>query len=77
MEKYRVLVPFIGSMGSISPFIVNESVSESKEDYALWVINNMRDHDGLKHLTKLPEGTKFEQLKKGEGWTNETNTKQR
>jgi len=57
--KYTCIVPFIPSMGSVSPFDVNESAMESKEEYALRVINDMRDHDGLKHLTRLPAGTKF------------------
>lgn len=60
MTRYKVTVPFIASMGSVDPFIVNESPMTSKEDDALWTLNNMRDHDGLKHLTTLPQGTKFE-----------------
>ena len=60
--NYTCKVPFIPSMGSISPFIVSESPMETKEEQALWVINNMRDHDGLRHLTKLPQGTKFERV---------------
>jgi len=62
--KYTCRVPFIPSMGSISPFTVSESPMETKEEQALWVINNMRDHDGLRHLTKLPKGTKFERVKR-------------
>ena len=58
--KYTCRVPFIPSMGSILPFTVSESAMETKEEQALWVINNMRDHDGLRHITKLPQGTKFE-----------------
>lgn len=60
--KYLCKVPFISSMGSISPFIVSSSTMETKEEQALWVINDMRDHDGLKHLTKLPANTQFEKL---------------
>jgi len=59
MKRYICKVPFQSSMGSITPFEVNESTMESKEDYALWVINDMRDHDGLRHLTALPSGTTF------------------
>lgn len=60
--KYKVYVPFIPSMGSISPFIVSELDTETKQDQALWVINDMRDHDGLRHLESLPTGTKFERV---------------
>lgn len=59
MARYICEVPFIPSMGSISPFEVNDSFSESKEEYTLWYLNSMRDHDGLRHLTRLPTGTKF------------------
>jgi len=59
MSKYICKVPFIPSMGSISPFTVNDSFGESKQEQALWQINSMRDHDGLRHLTKLPTGTTF------------------
>lgn len=60
MSRYICKVPFISSMGSISPFEVNSSTMESKEEYALWVINDMRSHDGLKPLSSLPAGTTFE-----------------
>jgi len=60
MAKYICKVPFIDDMGSISSFRVRSCRSESKEEYALWAINKMRDHDGLRHIRKLPYGTKFE-----------------
>lgn len=63
MSKYRVTVPFVDDMGSISPFIATESRLESKAANALWTINSMRDHDGLKHLTRMPVGTKYERIK--------------
>lgn len=59
MTLYRVEVPFIADMGSITPFYVTSSPMESKEERALWEINNMRDHDGLRHIERLPKGTKF------------------
>ena len=59
MKRYRVVVPFIDSMGSIAPFIVEESNTETKEEYALWVLNRMRDHDGQRPLADLPNGVKF------------------
>lgn len=65
MAEYRCNVPFIDDMGSISKFRVSSSPSETKEEYALWHINSMRDHDGLKHLTKLPKGTTFERVDNG------------
>jgi hypothetical protein len=62
MARYRVTVPFIPSMGSIAPFIATDSYGETKQQNALWTINNMRDHDGLPHLTRLPRGTNFERV---------------
>lgn len=62
MPKYKCTVPYINSMGSITPFVVSSSPMETKEENALWTINNMRDHDGLKHLDHLPKGTRFERL---------------
>ena len=58
--RYKVIVPFVPSMGSISPFVASSSPMETKEENALWTLNNMRDHDGLWHLVRLPQGTKFE-----------------
>ena len=62
MAKYKVIVPFQDDMGSITPFHASSSPMESKEQNALWTINNMRDHDGLPHLTRMPAGTKFERI---------------
>lgn len=63
MSKYRVTVPFIDDMGSIQPFIVKESSRETKAASALWDINRMRDHDGLPHLKRMPNGTRYERIK--------------
>jgi len=60
--NYKCTVPYIHDMGSITPFGVQSSPMGTKEENALWTINNMRDHDGLKHLEKLPKGTKFERV---------------
>ena len=65
MTNYKVTVPYIDDMGSISPFHTSQSQMESKEANALWTINSMRDHDGLKRLTRLPSGTKFKRLEFG------------
>lgn len=62
MAKYRCIVPFQDDMGSIDPFIVTEYPMESKQQNALWHINSMRDHDGMRHLTKMPVGTKYERI---------------
>lgn len=59
MAKFKVTVPFVDDMGSISPFIVTETPRESKAQAALWTINSMRDHDGLPHLSRLPKGTTY------------------
>lgn len=59
MAKYKAIVPFIPSMGSISDIIVSDKPMESRQAELLWNINSMRDHDGLPHLTKLPKGVKY------------------
>lgn len=56
---WRVTVPFVDDMGSISPFVATESTMESKEANALWTINSMRSHDCLQPLRRLPRGTRF------------------
>lgn len=56
---WRVIVPFVDDMGSISPFVATESLMETKEENALWTINSMRDHDALRPLRRLPVGTRF------------------
>lgn len=60
--KYKAIIPFIHDMGSISPIIVTDGYYETKQAEALWQINSMRDHDGLKHLSRLPVGVKFERV---------------
>jgi hypothetical protein len=55
MKTYKVKLPFIPSMGSINPFIVRESAMETKEQAALWEINSMRRHDGLREYTDWEE----------------------
>lgn len=62
MARYTCTVPFQDDMGSIMPFVVSESPMESKQENALWHINNMRDHDSLPHLTRMPTGTKYERI---------------
>lgn len=62
MTTYRVTVPFQDDMGSISPFVVRETPMKTKAEDALWTINDMRDHDGLPHLTRMPAGTKYERI---------------
>ena len=62
MAKFKVTVPFVDDMGSVSPFIVRESYTETKAQAALWEINHRRDHDGLKHLTRMPNGTTYTRI---------------
>jgi hypothetical protein len=59
MAKFKVTVPFVDDMGSVSPFIVHQTPRESKAQAALWEINKMRDHDGLPHLSRMPNGTTY------------------
>lgn len=54
MTRYRVEKTFINSMGSIASFVVNETTMETKEEYALWYLNTMREHDGLQPWENLP-----------------------
>lgn len=61
--KYKVTIPFIPDMGSIVPFIATSTAMEDARENALWHINSMRDHDGLPHLSRLPNGTKLEPIK--------------
>lgn len=63
MAKFKVIVPFVDDMGSITPFFVRETPSETKAQAALWEINKMRDHDGLAHLSRMPKGTEYKRMK--------------
>lgn len=62
--RYKAIIPFIPSMGSISPLHVSESPSESKEENLLWTLNKMREHDNLKPWTldDLPEDIVFKPI---------------
>ena len=57
--KYRMESTFIPDMGSISAMDVVETRYETKEEQALWQINSMRRHDGLKEYKRLPRGIQF------------------
>lgn len=57
--KYLVIVPFVEDMGSIQPFAVRATPTESKTAAALWQVNSMRAHDNLPAMVQLPTGTKF------------------
>lgn len=57
--KYICSVPFQDDMGSILPFVATSSPMESRSENALWTVNHMRDHDNLKPLKRLPNGTTF------------------
>lgn len=60
--KYRMESTFIPDMGSISAMDVTETRYETKESQALWQINSMRRHDGLKEYKRLPKGIKFTRI---------------
>lgn len=57
--RYKVKALYINDMGSISEFHVWDSIHKSREEDALWHLNRMRDHDGLKHITELPDDIEF------------------
>jgi hypothetical protein len=58
--KYKAIIPFIPSMGSVSPMVCTDYPSESKEENLLWHLNKMREHDGLRPLKNIPRGVKWE-----------------
>ncbi len=58
--SYRVKVPFQNDMGTVGLFVVTPTPMETASEQALWQINNMRDHDGLPHLSRMPAGTTYE-----------------
>jgi|LakMenE18May11ns_1017448.scaffolds.fasta_scaffold8636737_2 hypothetical protein len=62
--KYRAIIPFIPSMGSVSPITCTDYPSESKEENLLWHLNKMREHDGLSPLKNLPKSVKWEIIEK-------------
>jgi hypothetical protein len=57
--KKKFIFKFINDMGTVNPIIGVSSSMESCEENALWHINSMREHDGLKPLKKLPPYTAF------------------
>lgn len=62
MPKYRVKIPFQDDMGSIDTFIATSSPMETNVENALWAFNRMREHDGLRPVSRLPLGTTFERI---------------
>ncbi len=56
-----IFIPDMGTTGNIKG--LRDKYGETKEAQALWEINSMRDHDGLKHLTRLPNGVIFTNTK--------------
>lgn len=63
MAKFKVRVPFVDDMGTVAPFIVRQTRLETRAQAALWEINRVRDHDGLPHLARMPNGTTYERIK--------------
>lgn len=59
--RWVVRFPYIPDMGSVSPIYgMKDTVTETKEQEALWHLNDMRKHDGLPPRKALPKGTVFE-----------------
>ncbi len=56
---YKAIIPFIPSMGSISPIMCRATPMQSKEKDCLDALNRMRDHDGLPRWSRLPKGIVF------------------
>jgi hypothetical protein len=65
MSNYLCKVGFIPALGSVDPFVVTESSMETKEEYAIWYLNTMYDHDGLPRCSKLPCDTTFKLIEDG------------
>lgn len=59
--KYLARIPFIPSMGSVSPIVCNHSAHESREENLLWDLNKMREHDGLRPFRNIPDGVEWEE----------------
>lgn len=57
--KFKVTFPYCSDMGSISPMVVRSSPMETAKEQALWQLNSMRQHDGLRPLLALPKGCVF------------------
>jgi len=60
--KYQMEAFYHDSMGSIDAIIVHSTPMETKEEQALWQLNSMRRHDGLKEWRTLPKGVKFTRI---------------
>jgi len=50
--RFRATLPYIDSMGSVSPITCNETSITTKEQDLLWHLNHMREHDGLAPWTE-------------------------
>ncbi len=57
--KYQAIIPFIPSMGTVSPINCDDKFYDTKEEQVLWQLNSMREHDGLSPFVHLPQGIKF------------------
>ena len=62
MAQFKVTFNFIHDMGSVMPIIATGSPMETVEENALWQLNNMREHDGLSPLKRLPNGCKISRI---------------
>lgn len=60
-KYYKATFPPTTHMSQID-YIVSDKFMETKEEEALWHYNHSRDHDGLRPLSSLPKGVKFEKI---------------
>lgn len=56
---YKASIPYLPSMGSVSPIMCRDTPLRSKEEDCLDELNRMRDHDGLPPWPRLPKGVVF------------------
>jgi hypothetical protein len=56
--KAKFYFNIIKDMGSVNPIVGISNSQETAEENALWELNSMREHDGLKPLKRLPYAKK-------------------
>lgn len=54
--RFRATLPFIDSLGTVSPINCTETSITTKEQDLLWHLNHMREHDGLRPWDADSEG---------------------
>ncbi|MCK5016649.1 MAG: hypothetical protein KAS32_06185 [Candidatus Peribacteraceae bacterium] len=61
MTKFKVSVPPTMEQGNFD-FIVSDEYYTAAQD-ALSQYNSARDHDGQRHLKRMPTGTKYTKIR--------------